>query len=224
MLPIKKVHKTRYTVFHADDYRDFIAGLGKLYPGLRLLADIEHIDWDTSRRTGKKTFFQPPHCHLEYLKAPPLRQHSLCLLWVEEDGWTPEWQMWPEQWDELGKPLYRVGNKPELWLRLELGPIGFYDPHNLHEGRVSAWYDRNDPDQRLFVGRAWRQLDKLATQHLDRVDEVSGALIRSDNSIGLWAGWHALEWCRQDPRRRLDFQFRPLGSPGAPVPTYNWHQ
>ena len=64
-------------------------------------------------------------------------------------------------------------------------------------------YAREDKEQRAFLKKVMRLLGKVATNKLAGFVPGSRTDLMAIRSCDVWAGFHAIEWCREDPRRRL---------------------
>ena len=81
----------------------------------------------------------------------------------------------------------------------------------MKRGFLYGWYARDDKEQNAFLNKVMRLLGKVATRKLAKFAPGSWTHVVPAKPVFVWAGFHAIEWCRKDNRRRLSvFGYRPL--------------
>ena len=81
-------------------------------------------------------------------------------------------------------------------------------PVDVRGGRISAIYDNSDEEVERFLEAVWHITAKLSTNVIDAVNMKTGKIYPGMRTTA-WYGYHALDWCRQDPHRVLDGYLRP---------------
>ena len=113
---------------------------------------------------------------------------------------------------EQGRCLCIV-NRPRLQFTFERSGRFPPDYLDLFVGRIWAYYLKDDKEHLRFLNQVWRIVAKLTTNVLDVLDPKSGEVLRPAARTMIWAGPDAIDWCRADPRRRIDGNLRPVNNP-----------
>lgn len=104
--------------------------------------------------------------------------------------------------------IHRVANEPRLQFTFERSEVYPEEPR-LTLGRFWAYYEIADTEHKRFLEMVRRITGKLATNVFDVIDEKTGRTIYPRMQREIWAGRHAMNWCRADPRRRILSWLRP---------------
>jgi hypothetical protein len=144
-------------------------------------------------------------------------------VWLPPDNWRPVWKAEDCKGDWRGDRHYVIDNEPELeciYNRSLFG--GAITPWDSTAGRIWAWYERSNKEHLAFLNAVWRLVAKFTTNTFDIVYHDTGHVRAHAQKQFCWAGFHALDWARADPVRRMDQNMRPVGSPALPVPRQGW--
>jgi hypothetical protein len=143
-------------------------------------------------------------------------------VWLPPNGWRPVWKAVDCKGDWRGDRQYVIANEPELECIYDRSIFPRTDNWDSTAGRIWAWYHRGDKEHLAFLNAVWRLVAKFTTNIVDVVYHDTGHVRRHAEKQSCWIGFHALDWARADPVRRLDHNMRPVGSPGAPLPREVW--
>lgn len=152
-------------------------------------------------------------------------------------GWSPDLNPDPGATREhrvRNLPARRLAFFRSRWLwRMHRGYENrdwAWDPPTLECGRVATDFPDGDPNaQRIkdFFVEVWRVTRKLSTNRLKIGHELTNklmgggpVLMKSQPGSDYWAGFHALEWCSQRPRRMLGGRYRPCDDWAPPDSTW----
>lgn len=203
--------KTRCTAMNAADAEDFSRALLEAYPNVRFVRHpySEYYVFKGRRADGcwqtERVENQPPNLHVPYVDSMGVPDGGRFMVWLEPEGWEPIW-FGP---GKLG--IYFIINEPKLWF--VFGRSREY-PHPpdltvLDDSRIESRYHRANKEHQAFLNKVWRIVAKLTSQALVLHDkdtlEVKGL---SERSM-LWAGHHAIRWCREDPKRFITDRYKP---------------
>ena len=134
---------------------------------------------------------------------------------------TPDWEplMMPDGGDFI---LYRGLDWPDLYFHyhrtgwnwsfryadgtpLDRPPTTSNDVNTY----ISTKYRRGDEEQKLFLGKVWRALRRVATNRYRSIDKEGVVTTKEAPRHPCWIGHSLLQWCRNDPRRTVEGRFRP---------------
>lgn len=195
-----KASKMRMLVMDREDADAFSRSLREAYPGVRFLP-FEY--W--MRREGKRTVKQEPlNLALHYYESLGDPEEFHFLVWVEPEDWHPDWTGPNEN------GIWYVTNEPRLQFVFHRSDVPPDWDSDMRDGRVWAYYEKGDDEHRLFLNHVWRITTKLTTNYLQHVDRDTKIPTGPPSRPNLWAGLHALEWCREDPQRTLASDWRPV--------------
>jgi hypothetical protein len=144
----------------------------------------------------------------------------------DDPDWVPEIDANPELLHEgriRNLPVRSLGFSRSRWIWRyghQSGPWRWaWDPPTLQDGDIDRVVARRglESDPRVQFSRdVSRVLRKLSTNRLKCGHELTNklmgdevVLMKSRRGGATWAGFHALDWCRQRPRRMLGGLFRP---------------
>ena len=211
--------KVKYLLLHPDDVADIQAALLERWPGLLFLGAKEHLGWiPTAAGTHLKQWKAPVFERVDSLYVPGI--WSMYVL-LAPAGWGPVWRE-EENAGLPGQKGWTIANQPPEYFVFEASSFGWPDKHNAEWGRIWAWYNAKEPEHLKFLNAVWRVFERFVVRTVDSVYDDTGR-VRTDGFKGdLRVGYHALEWARADPQRRLEHHYRPAGSPGAPLPREHW--
>jgi hypothetical protein len=109
---------------------------------------------------------------------------------------------------------------PSMWNWRVGGGRWAFEAPTLEHGSLQAAYKKGDTDEKRFVDKLFRVLGKVTTNwlHMDVPAEWAGNV-----KAETWAGFDALRWCAERPRRRLDGIFKPATDWSFPD-DHRWYQ
>lgn len=190
--------KGRVLCFNQADAHDFGEALRERFPRIRFrMFDYTYLQ--SRPAPGEQPRLDIPL--YESLGDPSEWRFSV---WIEPEGWEPVWEG-PNK-----NNLMVITNKPVLRFAFDISrcyPRPYGD--NLHQGQIWAYYRADDKETARFLNAVWRISAKLSTNVLDIVDPETGAVTYKATRSMIWAGYHALDWCRADPRHFIDGNIRP---------------
>ena len=202
--------RRRHLLFVEPDEKAFVALLRATWPEVIFVphnyveartVDPEVKDW--TLQSGEPVLRQ--FDGLSYEARGPLTGMRA---WIPEPGWKADWRRIPRAiWHDHGSG-WAIVNEPRAF--------------NIEYGDLWARFDPNDSEVRSFVGKVWRLMTRVSTNVVDEVYDDTGAVRTKAVKSPIWFGFHALDWARADPARRLARDCRPEGSSGGPVPREYW--
>ena len=83
-------------------------------------------------------------------------------------------------------------------------------------------YDRTSDDDRAFVNKLWRLLNRLMTNRLKSAMRLERHTMAEAKGGVMWAGHHALQWCREGERRMVNGSLVPCDD--WALPDDDWYQ
>jgi len=216
--------KQRYFCFVKEDEEAFVSALRQKWPGIRFMRRNYWDYQDDSREIGNAVADWR-----NFPRNPELTDAdcSTVRAWVEPEDWQP---VWSKKRNDSG--IFGVENTPTLQFTYDRSsgvfqtkdsefkdnsPEGSPPSQNIGEGRIWAFYDEGDDAHRKFLDAALRIIAKLTTNKFDIYQEDGKPQPAAKGAL-TWIGYHALEWAARDPRRWIDGNLRPLGSPGINSP------
>lgn len=208
MRRIQNKGKARVTCFHPKDADAFSDALRERWPGITFQ---RHAYWELQEK-GHSAYKENWKDIDEY---PSLgaTDEGMIRVFVKPDGWEPVWTDGP---NESG--LHFIENLPEMDFIYQssifIGKNGMRawgdDPKfSISSGRLSIIYNKDNKEHERFLNAVWRIVAKLSTNIVDILDMETGEVRHHAQRTTTWCGYHALDWCREDPRRRLDENLRP---------------
>lgn len=193
--------KSRLIAMNEADAEAFSVSLREAFPDIRFL---RHDYWKRFE-DGRTIFLRPPGLVVPYYSSLASPDDDFFLVWREPAGWRPDWQG-PNK-----DGIYAIANEPRLqfvfdrcWLPQHL------DSRSIPNGRIWARYEPGDKEHIRFLNQVWRLSQKLTTNILKIIDPQTGAVINPRCRDAIWAGFNALQWCREDPSRVIDENRRPV--------------
>ena len=197
-----KASKMRIMAMAPVDADDFSVALKEAYPSIRFTDyDYGYVD---IRKSGRIRSI--PMKILHYCNSLTDPETWRFRVWLEPEEWTPHWTG-PNEND-----VFVIPNKPTFQFIYDSSSLDVPRPDNLRPGRIWAYYKNEDKEHLRFLNRVWRIAARLTTNILDVVDEQTGDIRYPSGHTMVWAGYHALDWCRADPARRIDNTLRPADS------------
>jgi hypothetical protein len=202
--------KERELTFHAADARAFSDALKDKFPAIRFVSSsLTPVSGD--KDTGATETLRVP-----YLSGLGEANSEHCIVWLEPADWQPTW----------GRPAasgfsdaFLLTNLPRPYIRYDVGWRGDPDSRPIGDGRIVAYYRREDREHVAFLRKVWGLLGKLSTNVVDIVYDDTGRVRDHASHTTIWCGKRALEWCSERPERRLRHNIRPVGAPAAaPLP------
>ena len=211
------------------DEDDFSAALRAEFPNIRF---VRRDYWERRRADGKALPMEPPELELKYFNSLSCAEEIYYTAWLEPDGWEPEWyehvladgplldvtgRLWP--W------IYLLRNEPTLQFEFHTSRI-FEEPYPkvlapelaaplmsyVAGGGISGVYLRDDVEHKRFLGRVWRILNRLTTNRLMLYNMRTRKPVEPrepEKGLDVWAGHHAVAWCRANADRYVDHRYRP---------------
>lgn len=158
------------------------------------------IDKDGYRKEKQK----PPNLNLQYYDSLGDPGERRFRVWVEPEGWEPDWQGPNEN------SIWFIANKPRLEFVFERSNTIPPEHINMRDGRIRAYYRKDDDEHRLFLNRVLRIVGRMTTNVLRHTDRDTKIVDGPPMRTVLWAGPHARAWCLEDPRRTLGSDWRPV--------------
>ena len=140
----------------------------------------------------------------------------------DKDGWTRAWREppdWQPVWGqtEYSNRNYVILNRPKFAFCYRRGRIRAGAERRrpnlvcFEEGELWGRYAHEDKEEKAFLSKVMRLLGKVATNKLAVIAPGSWTEVIPAKPGWVWAGHHAIEWCRRNRRRRLSqFGHRPL--------------
>lgn len=211
--------KSRKVVFTEDDERDYSELLLEAFPGIRFVS-LDDVS-DQKILSAADAVGRP--LQLRYFDS--LAEHRVYsfFCWLEPEGWEPE--IAP---DPLTPGKFQVVNLPRLRFSYEsdrgILEDGYFFSSSFRvlkkplpplwsrdAGAFHARFRIDDEEHQAFVRKAFRLVTKIASNRLFWVDQITGRAMGPPNKRGtdIWAGNHALAWCRENPRHLLCDNLRP---------------
>ena len=199
-----KASKMRLLAFTEADAETLTRILREEFPCVHFVK-FHYSDEDIGRvgphRSQPERFIVP---YYETLADPDERYF---LVWLEPSGWKPKWE------GPNSEGVYVIANRPRLQFTFERSGRVPPDYLNLLGGRIWAYYLKDDKEHLRFLNKVWRIVAKLSTNVLDILDRKTGEVMRPAQRTIVWTGPDANDWCRADPRRRIDGNLRPVNDP-----------
>jgi hypothetical protein len=174
----------------------------------------------------------PDDIHADWIE---IGSGSIFIVAPEGDAWRPMFGSNAEylSWTEIENlPSRSVQFFSSTW---DWGMKGWqprahqlaFEVPTLMEGDIGRKYDPDAPDTAVFLTftrQLFRIVSRIGTNRFKagstRSNEVEHGTdelrMRDAKRRNLWLGHHALEWCRQSPRRMLDGAYRPCDDWGPP--------
>lgn len=203
----------------AEDEAEIEARLRAKFPNVRFVEYDYWQDEEVWRKERRTVYRQPPDLLVPYL--PSLVGHERRFstrIWLEPEGWEPDWQIWPQSGDDEGRPLWRLFNMPPSLRLLHSHPRD----GNLSRGSLDASMLRGDAAHMSFVRAVGRLFKRDAITLYDMAYDDTGRTGYTGRKTGTWTLPAAKAWCEADPLHRINGCYRPAGSPGAPLPVARW--
>ena len=180
------------------------------FPDLRFLWGNLWRRASLATADGHQVGVQQVHEPIPYIESLYQERLGWTMAWREPPGWRPVWgrREEAEYLIVLNQPPRRFG-----FLKGSIGRGGNPVQRNLvnfRDGLLNGRYAREDKEQKAFLSKVMRLLGKVATNKLAIFAPDSRTRLIPAKPGYVWAGYHAIEWCRQDPRRRLGGAYRPL--------------
>jgi hypothetical protein len=198
------------------DCDDFSRLLLETFPNIRFLS---RDYWEYFKdNTRKWVYLAPPNLRVPYLSSLAADEARLFRIWLEPDGWQPEWEQ-RRAFASIrtdGPIFYSIMNEPRLSFYFDRS---IFPPPTatLREGRIWAVYDKTDKEHIALVRKVYRLSEKVTSNWLIGV-HPDGSKWWGPKRDSIWAGHDALEWCRADPRRCLGVNRRPPLDTDPPAP------
>ena len=195
-----------------EDVKAFERVLLSEFPDMRFLWEDpgRHTDLtkaDGSPADGGWPVFGP----VPYIESLHRDEIFTTAAWREPPDWQP---VWGRREDATN---YSILNSPAHKFSYRRGSIQRgrnprrLDLTYLVPGELWGRYAHEDKEQKRFLHKIMRLLGKVATNKLAVFATDSWIELFPAKPVYIWAGFHAIEWCRKDPRRVLsDFCYRPL--------------
>jgi hypothetical protein len=203
----------------AEDEADVEVRLRAKFPNIRFVQYEYWQDEEIWLAEQRKVFRQPPDLFVPYLPSLAAEDgRHATRIWLEPEGWEPDWQIWPESGDDESRPLNRLFNMPPSFRLLHTRPRN----GDLRHSSIDATILRGDKAHLSFVQAAARIFKRNAVTQYDVVYDDTGKVRFANQRVTMWTGQAAQAWCAADPVRRIDHCLRPAGSPGAPLPMERW--
>ena len=215
--------RRRPIVFIGADEQAFSALLFATWPEILFVPhnyveartlDPEVKDWSLQRGI-------PALARLDGLSYEVTGPLTAVRVWHPEPGWKPEWRKIVHSGLYGGETGWAIVNEPRRQFVYEGRRIE-RRLDNIQYGEVWSRFDPDDAEARSFVGKVWRMIARIATNVVDEVYDDTGGVRASAVKQPVYFGFHALDWARADPARRLAHDCRPVGSPGVAVPREYW--
>jgi hypothetical protein len=195
----------RQTCLNDTDARAFSQALAEAFPRIRFLSF--HYDHNREYVDGVGWQLKDPIVHkIPYRDSLGEPEERRYWAWVQPKGWRPRWE------GPNAEKGFRIANTPRLNFVFEKSVIPLGRATDLTEGRMWAFYDRDDKEHLSFLNKVWRICAKMTTNVLDSEHWRTGPK-RSHNVKGPWVGPDAMRWCRENPKRRLGARYMPQEKP-----------
>ncbi len=193
------------------DAEQFSQMLVEKFPTIRFVDNGEWSDHEFEPSRSR------PGDQLKVPYRPSLAGQRRLIAWLEPQHWEPLWL--PRGSDKYykGPKRFYIANQPDSSFYFESSRCGDPPGWSYYGGRLWARYDLDDKAHKRFLGQVFRLLDKMTPGDVDRIDRVSGEL-KWTGKCHYGIGTDAMEWCRAEPRRRLNEDYRPANSPREPFP------
>ena len=208
--------RSRSILMTDPDLRDFGGLLRSKFGDIHFLWSDYHYaaSVDPSAAWG---LHQVRPFRIPYLSDPVHPLQRSVRAWREPTSWVPDWQVDSGRLDKAGRPLPMIANRPHACIDIVPSVVGTYRPFDMSHGALHASFDSDDAAGKAFVSAVWRLCAKFASNLLVPVSSAGEAMGPVQRQR-IWCGPDALDWCRQNPQRRLSGRFRPPGSAGVPIP------
>ncbi len=202
------------------------------FPGLRF---VERDYWKDHSK-GRWHYPKRPEQPLKYYSGlADAQQAGILTLWIEPDGWQPDWyssqKLYPgadDHPEDAGQPIrYFLRNPPQLQIDYHGGSYGKNRIANgwlienfnrdpvppviaLRGGAMTATFAEGDTEKKRFIDKAFRIVKKFATNELVAVNPYTNRFLGPPMKGGWqWAGPDAIAWCRLSPHHLLGGDSRP---------------
>lgn len=192
--------KSRLIAMNEADAEAFGTLLREAFPDIHFL---RHDYWKRFE-DGRTIFLRPPDLAIPYYSSLASPDEDFFLVWREPPDWQPDWQG-PNK-----DGIYVIANEPRLQFVFDSGRTVPPKRDRVNAGRIWARYEPGDKEHVRFLNRVWRLNQKLTTNILKIIDPQTGAVINPRCRDAIWAGFNALQWCREDPSRVIDGNRRPV--------------
>ncbi len=194
----KMCSKGRLLCFNEADAHDFGEALRERFPRIRFRM-FGYTDLQCRPAAGEQ-----PRLDIPLYESLGDSSEWRFLVWIEPEGWEPEWEG-PNK-----NNLMVITNKPVLQFVYDSSRrIPPPDGNNLRPGQIWAYYRADDKECARFLNAVWRISARLSTNVLDVLDRKTGKVNYKATRTMIWAGYHALDWCRADPAHFIDENIRP---------------
>lgn len=233
----KSSRAKHHTFLTPEDAADFSAALRETFPNIAFLPMYYEdwlVDWEATEKTEEwKISNRNPTAMEVVVPLPPSEWNFPLSDSVHTTGdrqvwalllppdWEPDWYQHPIS----NRPI--VKNEPPVFFAFYCSEFrttrvmgAFEEPPEieeddevitLQEGKLYAYWAKEDAEHRKGVGKVFRIFDKLTTNKYVQVDRETGGIQAVVEKGGMdWIGYHALDWARQHPRHFIDEDLKPL--------------
>lgn len=216
----KRFWKIREFVFTPEDEQAFTDLLKETFPNIRFL-DEDALGKRKHEASGEQVAAKEPELRYFDSLADPSNYTFTC--WLEPEGWQPK--IGPTRFAPKARCIL---NEPPLQFEFQatraVQPTAYTTGDRFRQkdkplppawsrpsGRMIARPRVDDAEYKAFLGKAYKLVTKIATNKLIFTDPLTGWSRETPNPRGenLWVGYHALAWCRENPRHFLDGSYRP---------------
>jgi hypothetical protein len=207
--------RSREVVCNDSDNDVLLAEWRRAFPSLRVLPEGISgfsVDLPLGAFQDGMQFALP---YRDSLNSPG--DHSFSL-WIEPDGWLPEWQKVVGY--ESVCDVVSLRNKPRLSFRYRRSVVDPWTRSSIRGGQLHASYPASDREVVRFLDKVWR----IGSSHLSNVHDVFAPNMeepprRSVKTV-VWSGFHVRTWCTEQPDRRIDGNLRPPTNGAEPERRY----
>lgn len=144
---------------------------------------------------------------------------------VADQNWMPVWRE-DVDWNRFAienpvKRTFKYSRSKWYWGPADVAHRWSWTPPTLEMGNIEFEYHRDDAEMKRFIRQVLKIGEKLSTNRLaDSHDNWQRSVQRAGGGM-VWAGHHALTWCREGERRMLLGNRRPCID--WEPPTTPWH-
>ena len=216
----KRFWKKREFVFTPEDEQAFTDLLKETFPNIRFL-DQDALGEGKHQAYGERRSTTEPELRYFDSLADPSNHTFIC--WLEPKGWQPK--IGPTRFAPNSRCIL---NEPPLQFKFHPARVVHSTAYSYGDtfrqkdkplpptwsrpsGRLQANPCLDDTEYKAFLGKAYKLVTKIATNKLIPTDPLTGWSHETPRPRGepLWAGHHAIAWCRENPRHFLGSTYRP---------------
>ena len=156
---------------------------------------------------------------------PECRSSIVHIRFVPE-GWEPDFVFPPGfgfPWNMMNPPKYTLDYCRNDWFwGVPQTDNWIFSLPTMEVSSMDIDYDRSSDDDRVLVTKLWRVLNRLMTNRLKSALRSEWRTMAEAKGGVMWAGHHALQWCREGERRMLGGSLIPCDD--WALPDNDWYQ